>query len=149
MKSITERCRLFRGTTIITEMPPFIIRESYEKVWRANLSVTSQRSLATKVGVKYCSNKSFVTKAMMAASNSTNKMTSPLRKVKQQLIKLKRSVPGIKCLGFLYITVCPHDIERSIVCQAWNQMHPRQSFSCVSCLGWHNFFLPNTKKGVG
>ena len=61
-------------------------------------------------------------------------------------IKLKRSVPGIKCLGFLYITVCPHDIERSIVCQAWNWMHPRQSFSCVSCLGWHNFFLQNTKK---
>ena len=59
----------------------FIIGESYENVWRANLSVTSQRSLATKVGVKYCSNKSFVTKAMMAASNSTNKMTSPLRKV--------------------------------------------------------------------
>ena len=58
-------------------------------------------------------------------------------------IKLKLSVPGIKCLGFLYITVCPHDIERSIVCQAWNWMHPRQSFSCVSCLG---FFLHKPTK---
>ena len=69
---------------------------------RTYLSMTSWRSLATKVSVKYCSNKSFLPKAMMATSNSTNEydVITYIVYLRKETIQTKtnQSIPGLNII---------------------------------------------------